>query len=70
MHAAVLTIGTVQAGTAANVIPEQVVLTGSLRTFDPADRASLWSAVSATQMPPLRRTSAPRRHPSNMANLY
>ncbi|HEY1320174.1 MAG TPA: amidohydrolase, partial [Streptosporangiaceae bacterium] len=48
MHAAVLTIGTVQAGTAANVIPEQVVLTGSLRTFDPADRASLWSAVSAT----------------------
>src|SRR5215813_14050704 len=37
MHAAVLTIGTVQAGTAANVVPEQVVLTGSL-----------WSAVSAT----------------------
>jgi amidohydrolase len=48
MHSAVLTIGTVQAGTAANVIPEQVVLTGSLRTFEPADRASLWSAVSAT----------------------
>jgi amidohydrolase len=48
MHSAVLTIGTVQAGTAANVIPEQVVITGSLRTFDPADRASLWSAVSAT----------------------
>ena len=46
--AAVLTIDTVQAGTAANVIPEQVVLTGSMRTFDPADRASLWSAVSAT----------------------
>jgi len=48
MHPAVLTIGTVQAGTAANVVPEQVVLTGSLRTFEPADRASLWSAVSAT----------------------
>jgi amidohydrolase len=48
MHSAVLTIGTVQAGTAANVIPEQAVITGSLRTFDPADRAVLWSAVSAT----------------------
>jgi amidohydrolase len=48
MHSAVLTIGTVQAGAAANVIPEQVVLTGSLRTFEPADRASLRSAVGAT----------------------
>src|SRR5215467_1788295 len=48
MHSAVLTIGTVQAGAAANVIPEQVILTGSLRTFEPTDRASLWSAVSAT----------------------
>ena len=48
MHPAVLTIGTVHAGTAANVVPEQVVLTGSLRTFEPADRASLRSAVSAT----------------------
>jgi amidohydrolase len=48
MHPAVLTIGTVQGGTAANVVPEQVVLTGSLRTFEPADRASLRSAVSAT----------------------
>jgi amidohydrolase len=48
MHSAVLTIGTVQAGTAANVIPEQVVITGSLRTFEPADRAALCSAASAT----------------------
>jgi amidohydrolase len=48
MHPAVLTIGTVQAGAAANIVPSQVVLTGSLRTFEPADRASLWSAVSAT----------------------
>ena len=48
MHPAVLTIGSVHAGTAANVVPEQAVLTGSLRTFEPADRASLRSAVSAT----------------------
>src|SRR6516164_264871 len=48
MHPAVLTIGSVHGGTAANVVPGQVVLTGSLRTFEPADRASLRSAVSAT----------------------
>src|SRR5215471_9882360 len=48
MHPAVLTIGTVHAGTAANVVPDQAVLTGSLRTFEPTDRASLRSAVSAT----------------------
>src|SRR5215813_11883507 len=48
MHPAVLTIGMVHAGTAANVVPDQAVLTGSLRTFEPTDRASLRSAVSAT----------------------
>src|SRR5262249_55184970 len=48
MHSAVLTVGTVQAGAAANVVPEQVVLTRSLRTFQPADRESLRSAISAT----------------------
>ncbi|MDY5575888.1 MAG: M20 family metallopeptidase [Lachnospiraceae bacterium] len=31
---AVLTIGTMQAGTAANVIPDTVVMGGSIRTFD------------------------------------
>ena len=36
---AVLTIGKFQAGDAANVIPEQAVLEGTLRAFDPVQRA-------------------------------
>lgn len=36
---AVLTIGTMHAGTAANVIPDTVVMGGSLRTFDEETRA-------------------------------
>lgn len=35
---AVLTIGTMNAGTAANVIPDVVVMGGSIRTFDEATR--------------------------------
>ncbi len=36
---AVLTIGTIQGGEAANVIPDMVVLGGSLRTYEEATRA-------------------------------
>ena len=36
---AVLTIGTIHAGTAANVIPDSVVMGGSLRTFDEDTRS-------------------------------
>ena len=36
---AVLTVGTMNAGTAANVIPDTVVMGGSLRTFDEETRA-------------------------------
>jgi hippurate hydrolase len=36
---AVLTIGTMQAGTAANVIPDSVTMSGTLRTFDEETRA-------------------------------
>lgn len=38
---AVLTIGTMHAGTAANVIPDTVVMGGSLRTFDEETRVFL-----------------------------
>ena len=38
---AVLTIGTMNAGTAANVIPDTVTMGGSLRTFDEETRALL-----------------------------
>ena len=38
---AVLTIGTMNAGTAANAIPDQVVMGGSIRTFDEETRGML-----------------------------
>ena len=38
---AVLTIGTMNAGTAANVIPDSVTMGGSIRTFDEETRAML-----------------------------
>ena len=38
---AVLTIGTMNAGTAANVIPDSVTMGGSIRTFDKETRAML-----------------------------
>jgi amidohydrolase len=41
LSSAVVTIGSVRGGTAFNVIPEDVVLTGTLRTFDAALRRSM-----------------------------
>ena len=38
---AVLTIGTINAGTAANVIPDSVTMKGSLRTFDENVRSAI-----------------------------
>ncbi|MGM9631199.1 M20 metallopeptidase family protein [Butyricicoccus sp.] len=43
---AVLTIGTMNAGTAANVIPDTVVMGGSLRTFDEETRAQIKQRVT------------------------
>jgi amidohydrolase len=48
LHAAVLTVGSVHAGEAANVIPATAVMTGTLRTFEPADRQRLQTAIEAT----------------------
>jgi amidohydrolase len=45
LHAAVLTVGSVRAGEAANVIPATAVMTGTLRTFEPADRQQLRTAI-------------------------
>jgi hippurate hydrolase len=42
---AVVTIGTVHAGTATNVIPDRAVLTGTIRAVDPATRAFLAQEV-------------------------
>lgn len=45
---AVVTVGTVQSGTAANVIPERALLTGTLRAVRPETRAGLREAVVGT----------------------
>lgn len=43
--AAVLSIGTIQGGTASNQIPAEVRLTGTLRTYDPAVRQTIIAAM-------------------------
>ena len=42
---AVVSVGTIQAGTAANVIPDRCTLSGTLRSFDPATRDLLHAEV-------------------------
>ncbi|MFZ5762521.1 MAG: M20 metallopeptidase family protein [Thermodesulfobacteriota bacterium] len=42
---AVITIGTIQGGTAANAIAEETVLTGTVRSVDPATRATLFNGL-------------------------
>jgi amidohydrolase len=46
VHAAVVTVASIHAGEAFNVIPDQVVLTGTIRTFDPALRRSMPERVT------------------------
>jgi len=45
---AVVTVATVHAGTASNVIPEEAVLSGTLRAVTPAARARLQAEVART----------------------
>ena len=47
-HAAVVSVGTLRAGTAANVIPSSATATGTIRTLDSADREFLRAAVAQT----------------------
>ncbi len=42
---AVLTVGKIEAGTAANIIPETATLHGTIRTLSPATRATLVEGV-------------------------
>jgi amidohydrolase len=44
-HAVVVSVGTLQAGRAPNVIPDSATATGSLRALDEADRPALRSAL-------------------------
>ncbi|WP_020501424.1 M20 metallopeptidase family protein [Sciscionella marina] len=48
MHPTVLTVGSISGGSAANAVAEQVTLTGTLRTFDSADRHRLHELIRDT----------------------
>ncbi len=48
LHAAVLTVGEIHAGTAPNIIPETAWATASLRVLDPTDRTALQAAIRTT----------------------
>ena len=45
LHAAVVTVGEVHAGTAPNITPETAWASASLRTLDPSDRVPLHAAI-------------------------
>lgn len=45
---AVVTIGTIQGGVRANIIPDSVVMTGTIRTFDAAMRTDIHARVKRT----------------------
>jgi amidohydrolase len=47
-HAAVVSVGTLRAGTAANVIPSSATAAGTIRTLDSADREFLRAALART----------------------
>jgi amidohydrolase len=46
LHSAVLTVGAVHAGSAANVIPEEAHARGTLRLLDVADRAAVHEEIT------------------------
>ncbi|MDO5534076.1 MAG: M20 family metallopeptidase [Propionibacteriaceae bacterium] len=45
IHPAVVSVGTIHAGTASNVIPDSARASGSIRTFHEADRTALHEAI-------------------------
>lgn len=47
LHPTVLTIGSISGGQAPNVVPAEVRMSGTLRTFDEADRLRLRSAIES-----------------------
>ena len=46
--AAVVTVGTVQAGVRYNVIPPDATLSGTIRAFSPATQEKIWAAIKRT----------------------
>jgi len=46
--AAVVTVGTVQAGVRYNIIPPDATLSGTIRAFSPATQQKIWAAIKRT----------------------
>ncbi len=44
-HRAVVTVGAIHGGTAFNIIADEVILTGTVRAYDPADRAHIMKRI-------------------------
>jgi amidohydrolase len=45
LHSAVVSLGQIQGGEAANVIPNEVYMQGTMRAFDPQVREQLWAEI-------------------------
>ena len=55
----VVSIGTIQGGTAANIIPDEVVLTGTIRSFKPEVRAKMLAGIERTAKAVAAMSNAP-----------
>src|SRR5262245_25565724 len=55
----VVSIGTIQGGTAMNIIPDEVVLTGTIRSFKPEVRARMIAGVERTAKAVAAMSNAP-----------
>src|SRR5436190_16918953 len=55
----VVSIGTIQGGTAVNIIPDEVVLTGTIRSFKPEVRAKMLAGIERTAKAVAAMSNAP-----------
>ena len=55
----VVSIGTIHGGTAANIIPDEVVLIGTIRTFKPEVRAKMLAGIERTAKAVAAMSNAP-----------
>jgi len=48
LNPAIVTVGTIRGGTRGNIIPDAVEMTGTIRTYDPAQRSDVLARVERT----------------------
>lgn len=58
-HPGVVTIGAIQGGTAANIIPDEVIVRGTIRSYDPEVRATLLAGVERVALASSMMAGAP-----------